>query len=100
MKSAFLARLRVSKMKLHHNHELKISLLFVETIFSISEYNEKVTTQHIYYLGHSYNNTSFPSPLTNRRDNIKYVLVLRLMTLRICIRKYLAFSLIVNMSTF
>ena len=55
MKSAFLARLRVSKMKLHRNHELKISLLFVETIFSISESNKKVTTQHIYYLGHSYN---------------------------------------------
>ena len=92
MKSAFLARLRVPKMKLHHNHELKISLLFVETIFSINEYNEKVTTQRIYYLGHSFNNTTFPSPLTNRRDSIKHVLVLRLMTLKICIRKYLAFS--------
>ena len=66
-----MARLRVSKMKLHHNHELKISLLFVETIFSISEFNEKVTTQHIYYLGHSRNNVSFPSNLTNKMDTIK-----------------------------
>ena len=66
MKSAFLARLRVLKMKLHRNHELKISLLlFVETIFSISKSNEKVTTQHVYYLGHSCNNVSFPSNVTN-----------------------------------
>ena len=71
MKSAFLARLRVLKMKLHRSHKLNISLLlFVETIFSITESNKKVTTQHIYYSGHSRNNVSFPSNLTNKRDTI------------------------------